>query len=60
MKIINNLPFERCENCPEFVLKVSESYLPERQLKIECKHAWLCEQLKKEQKEDESFALQGL
>ena len=53
MKINENLPFEHCEKCPEFILNVDEQVIftdgvATRTLNVGCKHEWLCKQIAQE------------
>ena len=52
MKIDTKLPFEHCEKCKEFVLKVNDCYQifnsgnSQHVIVVRCKNEWLCKQLK--------------
>ena len=62
MKIEKDLPFDHCENCPKFIVDTDEQVIfadggyRTRILKVGCKNAWLCMQLKDFLKEENNAA----
>lgn len=50
MDIKQELLFDHCENCPEFILSVKEQIFYAdnkcyRELLVTCKNSWLCRQI---------------
>ena len=57
MDIVKKLPFNRCENCPEFVMKVEEQFIHStdgyynKVMIVKCKNERLCRYLKRKHDE---------